>query len=79
MRMCCVYALTPSLLVKLTVSVCTILVPPPEPSGSFAEALHLFDQFIQESDLDAAQRCVDILVYAGRFSHRRFCALQRLR
>jgi tetratricopeptide (TPR) repeat protein len=38
-----------------------ISVPPPEPSGSFAEALRLFDQFLQESDLDAALQCVDIL------------------
>jgi hypothetical protein len=37
------------------------LVPPPEPSGLFAEALCLFDQFIQESDLDASRTCLNIL------------------
>jgi tetratricopeptide (TPR) repeat protein len=59
--MCCVYAFTPSLLVKLMISLWSILVPPPEPSGSFAEALRLFDQFLQQSDLDAARRCIAIL------------------
>jgi tetratricopeptide (TPR) repeat protein len=39
------------------------VVSPPEPSGSFAEALHLFNQFLQESDLDAAQRCINIYEY----------------
>jgi tetratricopeptide (TPR) repeat protein len=59
--MCCVYAFTPSFLVNLTISLWAILVPPPKPSGSFAEALRLFNQFLQESDLDAARQCVDIL------------------
>jgi tetratricopeptide (TPR) repeat protein len=54
------YASTPSLLVNLTILLWAILVPPPEPSGSFAEALHLFNRFLQESDLDAARRCVAI-------------------
>jgi tetratricopeptide (TPR) repeat protein len=35
-------------------------VPPPETSGGFAGALRLFDQFLNESDLDAAQQCLDI-------------------
>jgi tetratricopeptide (TPR) repeat protein len=55
------YASTPSLTVNLTISLWAISVPPPEPSGSFAEALRLFNQFLQESDLDAARRCVTIL------------------
>jgi tetratricopeptide (TPR) repeat protein len=37
--------------------------PSPEPSGRFAEALRLFDRFLQESDLDAARQCVDIYKY----------------
>jgi tetratricopeptide (TPR) repeat protein len=61
MRVRCVYAFTPNLLVNLTISLWAILVPPPKPSGSFPEALRLFDQFLQESDLDAAQKSVDIL------------------
>jgi tetratricopeptide (TPR) repeat protein len=36
------------------------VVPPPEPSGRFAKALYLFNQFLQESDLDAVRQCVDI-------------------
>jgi hypothetical protein len=59
--MCYVYAFPPSLLVNLTISLWAISVPPPEPSGSFAEALRLFNQFLQQSDLDAAQRCIDTL------------------
>jgi hypothetical protein len=35
-------------------------VPSSEPSGRFAEALRLFEQFLRESDLEAAQQCVDI-------------------
>jgi tetratricopeptide (TPR) repeat protein len=58
--MCCVYVFTPRLLVNLTISLWAILVPPPEPSGSFAEALRLFNLFLQESDLDAVQQCVGI-------------------
>jgi tetratricopeptide (TPR) repeat protein len=36
------------------------LVLPPKTSGRFAEAQHLFNKFLQESDLQAAQRCIDI-------------------
>jgi hypothetical protein len=37
------------------------IVTPLDPSGRFSEALRLFDQFLQESNLDAAQQCIDIL------------------
>jgi hypothetical protein len=41
--------------------ICTqCVVPPPEPSRCFAEGLRLFDQFLQESNLDAAQQSIDI-------------------
>jgi tetratricopeptide (TPR) repeat protein len=36
------------------------VVPPPGPSGRFAEAQHLFDQFLQKSDIDAASKCVEL-------------------
>jgi tetratricopeptide (TPR) repeat protein len=35
-------------------------VPQVVPSGSFAEALRLFERFRQESDLEAARQCIDI-------------------
>jgi tetratricopeptide (TPR) repeat protein len=43
---------------KLICARCVVLTP--EPSGRFAEALHLFNRFLEESDLDAAQKCIDV-------------------
>jgi hypothetical protein len=36
------------------------VVPPSDHLGSLAELLSLFGQFLQESDLNAAQQCIDI-------------------
>jgi hypothetical protein len=58
--MCSVYvnAQSPTIILMATIDV--LLVPPPNPSGRFAEALRLFEQFRQESDLEAAQQSIDI-------------------
>jgi hypothetical protein len=56
-----VYVSIPSPFVELNEPICMkYVVPPPEPSGHFEEALKLLHQFLQESDLDAAQQCVGI-------------------
>jgi tetratricopeptide (TPR) repeat protein len=58
--MCYVYVPTSSLFVSLTRQLYSCLASPPELSGHFAEALRLFEQFIQKSDLQAAQQSVEI-------------------
>jgi tetratricopeptide (TPR) repeat protein len=53
-------SLSSELLRALNELILLCLVPLPEPLGHFRQALRLFEQFRQESDLDAAVKCVDI-------------------